>query len=234
MTVWILELGYMFRRLDSFDIDGIDVLRTCCPDVTISTTLPIGYLNSFLNQKSVLVQRRSLKWTAWSIRRSWFKLDGNLHWRGRFVTIVDGRLSQIHLKRMSSFGYVFRRPPTFAKWSLSQNIHFRRSSNLTDRTLLKTVHFRKPPTSSRLDHFSLLTFYSDVTRHALRICILGALTKIVSYWAFIDTQFTILICNCTFPIIKTFSRSRYFSSVTRWTACAPFWPFAPVGTTDVP
>ena len=108
----------------------------------------------------------------------------------------------------------FRKVVTFTEHPLPQIVQFNRPNTFEDRTLLMTVHFRKPPTSSRLDHFSLLTFYSDVTRHALRICILGALTKIVSYWAFIDTQFTILICNCTFPIIKTFSRSRYFSSVT--------------------
>ena len=99
MTVWILELGYMFRRLDSFDIDGIDVLRTCCPDVTISTTLPIGYLNSFLNPNAAVLgqvqKRRSLKWTAWSKRWPWFKLDGQLHWIGRFMTMFDGRLSHI-------------------------------------------------------------------------------------------------------------------------------------------
>ena len=39
----------MFRRRGSFDIDESDDLHTCCPDVTISTTLPIECLNIFSN-----------------------------------------------------------------------------------------------------------------------------------------------------------------------------------------
>ena len=151
MTVWILELVYMFRRRDSFDIDGIDVLRTCCPDETISTTLPIGYLNSFSNSNATVqgqVQSEwSLKWTTWAKRRSWVKLDGHLHWRGRFMTIVDGRLSQIHLKRMSSFGHFWTvqflvlGPFSFTDRLLFQTGHFHRPSTSASRLISQTIHF---------------------------------------------------------------------------------------------
>ena len=136
------------------------------------------------------------------------------------MTIVDGRLSQIHAKRMSSFGHFWTiqvlvlSPFSFADRLLSQTGHYHRPPTSSGRLISQTVHFRIPSTFSRLDRFSLLTFYSDVTWHALRIRRFGTLTKIVSYWPFVYTQFAIFISNCTFPIIKTFSRSRNFSSIT--------------------
>lgn len=164
-------------------------------------------------------------------------MDDPSHQSGHFHPNGPSSLFPINYPVYTLWTLHFCRSFTFTDRLLSWTIRFRRPSTLVNRSISKAAQFRLFrlwPSTLDWTRFLWLTFYSDVTGHALRICRLGSLTKIISYWPFVDAQGAIFISYCTFPIIKTLSRSRNFSSVTWWTAWSPFWPFAPVCTADVP